>query len=162
MMSGMTGVALLLALAIGVVSLIAVANLIGMANAGHERSGLFGDDPRRRRLEVEALDALVASDTEESSRARLVATIEQLDRLSFAGVPLVAASPTSEWGWWALRFEDDTELSVQVGDPRTMNRVRSLAAKESIVVSKVHVYPDSAVVELSSPRHRPLRVALRS
>ena len=158
----MTGVILLLVLAVAVVALIGLLNLILRAHADHERDGLFGDDPRSRRLEIEALAAMVTADQEQATRASLAAMVEQLDRLAFAGVPLAESVPTSEWGWWLLRFGDGTELRVQVGDPRAMARARSLAAREPIVVSRVLPHADSAVVELASPRHRPLRVALRS
>jgi hypothetical protein len=161
MMVPMTGVVLLLVLAVGVVSLIVLANLIGIANADHERSGLFGAGPRHRRLEVEALTALVADDQEQTARSALSMVVTELDRLCFAGVPLARCSPTREFGWWQLAFRDGTDLLVQVGDPRAMTRARALVEREPIVVSRVQVHPDSAVVELSSPRHRPLRVALR-
>jgi hypothetical protein len=158
----MTGVVLLLVLAIGAVSLLVVVNAIDISNEQHERSGLFGDGPRARRLEVEALDALVAADESMANRTTLAQMVEAFDRLAFAGTPLIDTSPTREWGWWTLRFADGTELRVQVGDPRTMSKVRNLATKETIVVARVHPHVDSAVVELVSPRHRPLRVALRS
>lgn len=157
----MTGVVLLLVIAIGLVSLIAVWNVIAAAQARHERDGLFGEAPRTRRLEIEALTALLHDEGDASVRSAHVAMIEAFDRLAFAGTPLAAATPTAEWGWWTLRFEDGTVLRVQVGDPRTMNKVRSLVARETIVVRRVHPLPDSAVVELASTRHRPLRVALR-
>jgi hypothetical protein len=158
----MTGVILLLVLAIAVVALIGLVNLILRANADHERDGLFGEDPRARRLEIEALAALASADHEQATRISLAAMVDQLDRLAFDGVPLVGSAPTSEWGWWLLRFGDGTELRVQVGDPRAMTRARNLASREPIVVTRVVPHADSAVVELSSPRHRPVRVALRS
>jgi hypothetical protein len=161
MMVAVTGVVLLLVLAIGWVAVIALANLIGSANAEHERAGRFGSSARSRRLEVEALAALVADDQEQTARATLAAMVTQLDRLAFTGIPLGDCAPTREFGWWILHFRDGTTLRVQVGDPRTMTKVRVLAGKESIVVSRVQLHPDSAIVELSSPRHRPLRVALR-
>jgi hypothetical protein len=161
-MGPMTGVALLLVLAVGVVSLIAVWNVIAIAQAQHEREGLFGEAPRARRLQVEALTALIDEEISKAAHEALVAMVAEFDRLAFAGTPLASASPTAEWGWWRLRFVDGTDLTVQVGDPRSMHKVRSLLPKETIVVRRVHPHPDSAVVELASTRHRPVRVALRS
>jgi hypothetical protein len=158
----MSGVILLLVLAIGAVTLIGLANLVGASNQQHERAGLFGIERRARRLEIEALDAHLAGDGHGDRVTSLSEMVAVLDRLAFGGVPIESCRTTPSFGWWLVKFRDGTELCVQVGDPRIMVRAGALAAKEPVVVARVDPRADSAVVELAAPRHRPLRVALRA
>jgi hypothetical protein len=158
----MSGVILLLVLSIGTVSIIVLATLISAANEDHERAGLFGRERRIHRLEIEALAAHLDAERRQAEMSSLSEMVAALDRVAFAGVPIERCSATAAHGWWNVRFRDGTELCVQVGDPRVMVRAGRLAAKEPVVVAGVEPRGDSAVVELTAPRHRPLRVALKA
>jgi hypothetical protein len=158
----MSGVVFLLVISIGLVSIIAVGNAIAIANEGHERAGLLGNDLRRHHLELATLTAQIAEEETRAELASLGEMVAALDRVAFAGVPLAQVAPANDPGWWAVTFRDGTALCVRAANPRLLLRANQLASRDPLVVTKVHPSGDAALVELATPRHRSLRVALRA
>lgn len=158
----MSGVLFLFALSLGLVSVIVVANLAVAARADHERSGLYGRPLHRHHAEVAALGAELASDERRDELVSLARLIDVLDRAAFAGVPIDACAPVGDGGLWSVTFRDGTKLTVRAADERTLRRANGLAAREPLVVGRVRPRGDTAVVELVTTRHHPLRVALRA
>lgn len=155
----MAGIALLLACSVGVVAVIALVNLIQVANEDHERNGLFGVELHQHHLDMVGLADSLAHGRERDELVSLAELVAVLDRVVFSGTPLKSCERTDD-GAWALVFHDGTTVLARVANPRAMVRAQRLAAKESVVVSRVQPSGAVAVVELGSPRHPPLRVAL--
>lgn len=158
----MSGVLFLLALSLALVSVIVVANLAALARAHHERSGLYGRALHRHHAEVAALGAELAADEQRDELVSLARMIDALDRAAFAGVPIEHCARVGDPGLWTVGFRDGTTLTVRAADARTLRRVNGLAAREPLVVGRVRPEGATAIVELVSTRHRPLRVALRA
>ncbi|MFP3906982.1 MAG: hypothetical protein ACLFRV_10280 [Acidimicrobiales bacterium] len=158
----MSGVIFLLAISFALVAVIAIANLAQVARVDHERRGLYGQALSRHHGEVAALSAELADDETRSELVSLARMIDALDRAAFAGVPIATCTPAGEQGVWQVVFRDATVLTVRAADRRTLSRANGLAAREPVVVGRVLPQGNTAIVELRSPRHRPLEVAFRA
>jgi hypothetical protein len=161
----MTGVILLIVISVGVVTLIAIVNLAIAAREDHEAAGLYGRDLRHQHLASQTLaDELTDGELRAELRC-LAAVVAALDRVAFHGVPLERCAPQSgvaPGDVWSLSFRDGTVVVVRAIDRRAMERATTMAAREPVVVGRVHPFGDTALVELTSPRHRSLRVAVRA
>lgn len=158
----MSGVILLLAVSFALVAVIAIANLALVARVDHERRGLYGQALARHHGEVAALSAELGEVETRSELVELARMIDALDRAAFAGVPIATCRPAGDEGVWQVVFRDATMLTVRAADRRALSRANGLAAREPVVVGRVLPQGDAAVVELHSPRHRPLEVAFRA
>lgn len=162
----MTGVVFLIVISLGLVTLIAVVNLAWVTRADHEAAGLYGNDLRHQHLASQTLTAELADGEQRAELRCLAAVVAALDRVAFHGIPLDRCSrgPGADRNdeVWSLTFRDGTVVVVRALDRRAMERATAMAAKEPLVVGRVHPFGDTALVELASPRHRSLRVAVRA
>ena len=155
----MQGVVFLLAVCIAGALVAAIAVLMRWSRASDERAGYYGRMAQRRHQEADADASTIAAIVARSDRDALAGIVETLDRLAWVGVP-VASVRSLGGGSWSLGFRDGTSVEARAHDVRALRRARDLARRDALVVSQVHPLEDAVVVQLRTPHHEPLKVAL--
>ena len=158
----MTGVFFVLVVCLGAVAVLMIGAVSSISRTTHQRSGLYGRELRRWHEESEALVAELAEETARAELRALSQVVVTLDRVAFAGVPVSGVRRAATPGWWEVSFRDGTSLCVRPDNPKVMGRVNTLASTDPLVVSRVRPHGATAVVELATPRHHSLQVALRT
>lgn len=148
-------------LALGGAAAFGVALLVKASNAEHERNGLFGLEVKMAHAAWSEIDRDLEASVNQTELEALAAMVAAFDRASHSGVPVVAVTSTGVVGAWEVSFRDGTTIPVRADDTRSMLRANTMAAHGPLVVSRVHPAGSLALVDLSTPRHPSLRVALR-
>ena len=155
----MQGVAFLLAICVAAALVAAVAVMVRWSRLSDERAGYYGRAVQQRHQQAADDSSTIAAILARSDRDALAAITVELDRLAFAGVPLERVVPHGDESW-VLAFRDGTQLQVHAHDARALRRAGELARRAALVVAVVHPLDDAVVVQLRTPHHEPLRVAL--
>lgn len=155
-----TGLILLMVLALGAAAVFGVALVVKTSNAEHERNGLFGYEIKDAHDRWTAIDRDLDAEVARAELEALAALVVVLDQAAHSGLPVTGIVPV-EGGAWQVAFRDGSVVWVRAVDARSMHRANAMAAAGPLVVSRVHPSGTQAVVDLVSPRHAPLRVALR-
>lgn len=158
----MQGVTLLLVLCLaGLIGagIVAAATLTRPLN---ERAGYYGRAARMRHAQADDDATTVAGIVALSDIGDLARMVADLDALAWRGVPLASVRQVPDLDQWVLDFRDGTSIVARVDDARAMRRAGSLASRDALVVARVQPLGTAALVDLCTPRHGPVKVALRA